>query len=106
MIRDLLETGNILDIFSTFIALALIAASLLCLVFIIIGGISFILSAGNEEKIKKAVHTIRFAIIGLLVAFIAFFAVSWIARLLDIPFSLNFSTIVALMQQILGALQG
>jgi uncharacterized protein YacL len=104
MLRDLLENGSVIDIFATFIALALIAASLLCLVFIIVGGISFILSAGNEEKIKKAVHTIRFAIIGLFVTFIAFFAVSWIARLLDIPFQLNFSTIIQLMQEIFTSL--
>jgi len=105
MLRDLLENGSIIDIVATFIALALIAASILCLVFIIVGGISFILSAGNEEKIKKAVHTIRYAIIGLIVTFVAFFAVSFIARLLDIPFELNFSTIVALMQDIFQALQ-
>lgn len=105
MIRELLETGSIIDIVATFIALALIVASILCLVFIIVGGITFILSAGNEDKIKKAVHTIRFAIIGLLVTFIAFFAVSWISNLLDIPFDLNFSTIVDLMQDIFAALR-
>ncbi len=104
MLRELLENGSPLDIIATFIALALIAASLLCLVFIIVGGISFILSAGNEEKIRKAVHTIRYAIIGLFVTFIAFFAVSWIARILDIPFQLDFATIVALMQDIFSAL--
>lgn len=104
MIRDLLETGSIVDIVATFIALALIAASILSLIFIIVGGITFILSAGNEEKIKKAVHTIRFSIIGLFVTFIAFFAVSWISKLLDIPFELNFSTVVALMQEIFSAI--
>jgi 4-amino-4-deoxy-L-arabinose transferase-like glycosyltransferase len=104
MLRELLEEGSIIDIVATFIALALIAASLLCLIFIIIGGITFILSAGNEEKIKKAVQTIRFSIIGLLVTFIAFFAVAWISRLLDIPFELNFSTIIELMQEIFQAL--
>ena len=104
MLRDLLENGSIVDIVATFIALALIVASILCLVFIIVGGITFILSAGNEDKIKKAVHTIRFAIIGLLVTFIAFFAVSWISKLLDIPFELNFSTIIDLMQEIFAAL--
>ena len=106
MLRQLLENGDIMQIISVFIALALIAATILCLVFIIVGGISFILSAGNEEKIKKAVHTIRFAIIGLFVTFIAFFAVSWMSKLLDIPFELNFSTIVTLMQEIFGALKG
>ncbi len=105
MLRQLLEEGSIIDIVATFIALSLIVASILCLVFIIIGGISFILSAGNEEKIKKAVHTIRFAIIGLIVTFAAFFAVSWISRLLDIPFELNFSTILDLMREIFASLQ-
>lgn len=106
MLRDLLESGNIVDIVATFIALALIAASILCLVFIIVGGITFILSAGNEDKIKKAIHTIRFAIIGLLVTFIAFFAVNWISKLLDIPFELNFSDIIDLMRQIFASLRG
>ncbi len=106
MLRDLLENGNVIDIVATFIALALIVASILCLVFIIVGGITFILSAGNEDKIKKAVHTIRYAIIGLFVTFGAFFLVNFIARLLDIPFDLNFGTIVQLMQEIFGALRG
>ncbi|MDB4977930.1 MAG: hypothetical protein JWM56_116 [Candidatus Peribacteria bacterium] len=106
MLRDLLENGNIIEIIATFIALALIVASLLCLVFIIFGGITFILSAGNEDRIKKAVNTIRYAIIGLFVTFIAFFFVSWISRLLNIPFELRFSTIVQLMQEIFAALQG
>ncbi|MDD5750893.1 MAG: hypothetical protein PHS73_00015 [Candidatus Peribacteraceae bacterium] len=104
MIRELLETGSIVDIVSTFIALGLIAATILCLVFIIIGGISFILSAGNEDKIKKAVHTIRYSIVGLIVAFIAYFLVLFVARLLDIPFELSFSDIIDLMTQILGSM--
>ncbi len=95
-----------MEIISVFIALGLIAATILCLVFIIIGGISFILSAGNEDKIKKAVHTIRYSIVGLIVAFIAYFLVLFIARLLDIPFELSFSDIIDLMQQILTAMSG
>lgn len=106
MLRELLDQGSILDIFATFIALALIVASFLCLVFIIIGGITFILSAGNEDKIKQAVQTIRYSIIGLVVTFVAFFAVSWMAKLLDIPFELNFGTIVELMRDIFSSLQG
>jgi uncharacterized membrane protein len=104
MLRELLETGSILDIVATFVALALIVASVLCLVFIIIGGISFILSAGNEEKIRKAVHTIRYAIIGLIVTFVAYFAVAWMSKLLNIPFELNFTTIVNIMQELFQSL--
>lgn len=105
MIRDLLEGGSILDIIATVIALGIIIASISSLVFIIVGGITFILSAGNEEKIKKAVHTIRYAIIGLVISFLAFFLVAWFSRLLDIPFDLTFTTIVALMQEIFRAMR-
>lgn len=104
MLRDLLENASILEIVATFVALGLIAASILCLVYIIIGGITFILSAGSEEKIKKAVHTIRFSIIGLFVSFLAFFIVAFLAKLLDIPFDLDFSLIVDLMSEILNSL--
>ena len=105
MLRELLENASVVQIVATMVALGLIFATILCLMFIIVGGITFILSAGNEDKIKKAVHTIRYSIIGLFVAFIAFFIVSFLARLLDIPFELNFSTIVDLMKDIFQALQ-
>lgn len=104
MLRELLENGSIIEIVATFVALGLIIAAVLSLVYIIVGGISFILSAGNEEKIQKAVNTIRYSIIGLVVAFIAFFAVSFIANLMGIPFELNFSTIIQLMQDIFEAI--
>lgn len=105
MLRDLLENASVIEIIATFVALGLIIATILCLVYIIFGGISFILSAGNEEKIKKAVHTIRFAIIGLFVSFIAYFLVRFITNLLDIPFELSFSNIVDLMRDIFSSLQ-
>ncbi|MEQ1849118.1 MAG: hypothetical protein ABL890_00845 [Candidatus Peribacteraceae bacterium] len=104
MIRDLIENGSVLQILATVIAFALIIASILSLIYIIVGGITFILSAGNEDKIKKAVHTVRYSIIGLFVSFLAFFLVSWIAKLLEIPFDLSFSTILDLMNEIFVSL--
>lgn len=105
MIRDLLEGGSILDIVATVVALGIIIASISSLVVIIIGGITFILSAGDDEKIKKSVHTIRYAIIGLVISFLAFFLVAWLSRLLDIPFDLTFTTVVTLMQEIFDAMR-
>ena len=100
MIRDLIENGSVVQIVATLIAFGLILASVLSLIYIIVGGITFILSAGNEEKIKKAVHTVRYAIIGLFVSFLAFFLVAWIAKLLDVPFDLSFGTILDLMNSL------
>jgi len=104
MLRDLVENGSVLQILATVIAFGLIVASILSLIYIIVGGITFILSAGNEDKIKKAVHTVRYSIIGLFVSFLAFFAVSWIAKLLDIPFELSFGTILDLMNELFVSL--
>lgn len=104
MIRDLIENGSVVQIVATLIAFGLIVASILSLIYIIIGGITFILSAGNEEKIKQAVHTVRYSIIGLLVSFVAFFVVSWVAKLLEIPFDLTFGTIIDLMNELFRSL--
>ncbi len=103
MIRELIENGSIVQIIATVIAFGLIIASVLSLVYIILGGITFILSAGNEEKIRKAVHTVRYSIIGLFVSFLAFFLVSWIAKLLEVPFELSFTTILDLMSELFNS---
>lgn len=58
---------NIVDILNLGVAIAIITAGILSVFYIFFGGISFILSGGQEDKIKQAVHTIRYAIIGLIV---------------------------------------
>jgi len=58
---------NIVDLVNLVVALAIILAGTLSVFYIFVGGISFILSGGDEAKIKTAVHTIRYAIIGLIV---------------------------------------
>jgi len=104
-LAEILEGGDVMGIISFFIALALVAASILCVVYIIVGGISFILSAGNEEKVKAAVGTIRYAIIGLIISFLAFFLVRIISALLGIPFELTFADILGFMSKIIEAIQ-
>ena len=44
------------------------AVGALAVIFLIWGGLSFAMSAGNPEKVKKAKYTILFALIGLAVA--------------------------------------
>ena len=67
------------------IAWAIIAAGALCIAFIVVGGISFILSGGQEDKIKQAVNTIRYAIIGFIVVLLSVFMVSVITYVFQIP---------------------
>lgn len=58
---------NLVDIANLAIALGILVAGGLSIFYIFVGGVSFILSGGQEDKIKQAVHTIRYAIIGLVV---------------------------------------
>ncbi len=83
------------------IAWAIIAAALLCIVFIFIGGISFILSGGNEEKVKQAVGTIRYAIIGLVVVVISVALVNLLTFIFKVPFKVvDYSEIMTRIRSI------
>lgn len=54
---------------------------LMSFVFIIWGGIVYMTSAGNEEKIKSAKRTITYAIIGLAFALISYIIVNTIIKI-------------------------
>lgn len=58
---------NIPEVINKGLAYAILFAGVLSVVFIIFGGFAFILSGGEEGKIKQAVGTIRSAIIGLVI---------------------------------------
>jgi hypothetical protein len=83
---DLLGDLSLMDIVQMFVVYAFIGAAALSAIFIFVGGISFILSGGNDEKIKQAINTIRYSIIGLIVTILSFTFVAIVGRL----FNLNF----------------
>ena len=83
-IIDAAEQFDILEILNRGIAYAIIIAGFLSVVFIFLGGISFILSGGQEDKIKQAVSTIRYAIIGLIVTVMAIVIVGLVGRALGL----------------------
>lgn len=95
---------DIIEILNKGLAYAIIIAGLLSVVFIFIGGISFILSGGKEDKIKEAVSTIRYAIIGLIITVLAIVIVSAVGRAmgLDVIRYINFSDIINTIQDITG----
>lgn len=90
------QNYEIVEIINKGLAYAIIIAGLLSVIFIFIGGISFILSGGAEDKIKKAVSTIRYAIIGLIITILSVVIVGTVGKAmgLDIIRYINFSDIV------------
>ncbi len=95
-IIDAAQSYEVLEIVNRGFAYAIIIAGFLSVVFIFVGGISFILSGGAEEKIKQAVSTIRYAIIGLIVTVLAVVIVGTVGKAmgLDIIKYINFGDII------------
>jgi len=81
---DNAENITLIDLINKGIAFAILAAGFLSVVFIFIGGISFILSGGESEKITSAVYTIRYAIIGLIVTVFAVIIVNSVGQIIGI----------------------
>lgn len=93
---------QLIDLINKGIAYAIIAAGFLSIIFIFVGGISFILSGGQEDKIKTAVSTIRYAIIGLVITVLAVVVVNALGKIIGISTTdyISFAEIVRLIQNI------
>ncbi len=72
---------SIMDIVQTFIVYAFIIVGALAAVFVFIGGVSFILSGGDDAKIKQAVNTIRYSIVGLIITILSFTFVTLVGKM-------------------------
>jgi hypothetical protein len=83
------ESGSIFEAqmdFGEFILLVIsifvLAAGMLSILFILWGGLLLILSGGKDDKIKPAINTIRFAVIGVVVTVLTIFLFPVFGRLL------------------------
>jgi len=83
-ILDVAQSYNAMEVINRAIAYAIIVAGFLSVVFIFFGGISFILSGGDDGKIKQAVSTIRYAIIGLIVTLLSVVIVGFVGSALGL----------------------
>jgi len=71
-------------IIARIINIAFMAAGLVAVIYLIIGGFRYVTSSGNAEMIESAKATILNAIIGLIVIFISFLLVNYILGALHI----------------------
>ena len=56
------------------------ASGLIAVVFVIIGGVQYMTSAGDPGKTKKAKDTILYAVIGLIICVLAFAIVNFVIK--------------------------
>ncbi len=103
-----LSAYTTMDLVQMFVVYAFIAAAGLSAVFIFIGGVNFILSGGNDEKIKTAVNTIRYAIVGLIVTILSFTFVTIVGRIFGLDFMsyLSYDKIRISVSQLINTSKG
>lgn len=66
------------SIFTTIVNVLLFIIGAISVIMLIIGGIRYTISAGDSGNVTAAKNTIMYAIIGLIVAFLAFAIVNWV----------------------------
>lgn len=74
------DTGGsgIFSIIRTVIQVMLVIGGIIAVIMIILGGIRYMTSNGDQTDVKAAKDTILYAIIGLIVAFGGFAIVTWV----------------------------
>ncbi len=72
---QLFGTGSI---FTTIVNLLLFLIGAISVIMLIIGGVRYTLSGGDSGNVTAAKNTILYAIIGLVIAFLAFAIVNWV----------------------------
>jgi multisubunit Na+/H+ antiporter MnhB subunit len=65
-------------IFTTVINILLFVIGAISVVMLIVGGIRYTISAGDSNAVTGAKNTILYAVIGLVVAFLAYAIVNWV----------------------------
>lgn len=63
-------------ILQTFLSLIILVAIFISFVYIIWGALDYILAEGDKQRIQNARHKFIFAIVGLVIVLLSFFAVS------------------------------
>ena len=66
------------SIFTVVVNILLFIIGAICVIMLIWGGIRYTTSAGNSANVTAAKNTIMYAIIGLIIAFLAFAIVNWV----------------------------
>ncbi len=72
------STNGLFNIIKNVINVLLYAAGVIAVIMIIIGGINYALSSGDNAKVASAKNTVLYAVIGLIVAMLAFAIVNFV----------------------------
>lgn len=73
------STDSLPHALAHFTNLGLLLVGGLSVIFVVVGGLQYVLSAGNPQKTKQARETILYAVIGIVIASAAYAIVTFLA---------------------------
>lgn len=82
-----LNADKLGTVISGIVTILLIAATIIALFFLIFGGIRWVTSGGDKAKVESARNTIIAAIIGLVIAFLAYFILTLVLSFFGLSLS-------------------
>ena len=71
------ESADIGTVITNILQAVIAISGIIAAIFVVVGGIQYITSAGDAGKLKKAKDTILYALIGIVVCALAFAIVNW-----------------------------
>jgi hypothetical protein len=77
--------GGSTSIFTKVVNILLFIIGAVAVIMLIFGGVRYTLSAGREKEVEAAKNTILYAIIGIVVAFLAYAVVNWVIGAISGP---------------------
>src|SRR5258705_3889091 len=86
-----LRLDNASSITGSIVTILLVFGVIVAIIFMIIGGIRWTMSGGDKGKLDQARHTITGAIVGIIIAFSAYFVLNVITFLFTGSSVLNFN---------------
>lgn len=76
--------GSLSELIVSLVNLAIEFSVILAVVALVIAGFKYILAMGDEEKVSEATKSLIFAIVGLVLVFIAPLLVDYVTELLQV----------------------
>lgn len=78
------------DVINSFLNLLVVTGIIFALIFLLYGGVKWVMSGGDKGKLDSARRTIMFSIVGLIVMILAFVIIQAVGYLLGSEYLSNF----------------
>ena len=76
-------TESIATLFSTVTSILLFVVGALAVIMVVVGGLRYVISGGNASAVSAAKNTVLYAIVGVVIAFLAYALINFVLGVLS-----------------------